>query len=248
MRRRLGYPLGGNPDAARLRTAVVGLVVVLICCGALAIAGLGVEDRLEPTSLIVPGTDSAHGQALAEEHFGDSSPFAVLLRGPAAGIDRQGPVLVRTLRRDPAVAVVSPWDRGSVAFLRPGPRRAIILLDYHLPLDVAMRETVPALERTLAARVHPPVEAVQSGYASVSRALQSESLKATERAELIAAPLLLIVLLLVFRSLMAAAIPLAFGALTVLTGRGVLVLLDSVLTIDAMSVVVCALMGLAPGV
>ena len=146
------------------------------------------------------------------------------------------------------MTAISPWDRGAVAYLRPGPGRAIILLDYHLPLDVAMRDTVPALERTLAERVHPPVEAIQSGYASVSRALQKESLSATERAELIAAPLLLIVLLLVFRSVMAAAIPLAFGALTVIAGRGILVLLDSVMTIEALSVVVCTMMGLALGV
>ncbi len=72
-----------------------------------------------------------------------------------------------------------------------------------------MRDTVPALERTLEARVRPPVVATQSGFASVSRALQEESLSATERAELLAAPLLLLVLLLVFRSVVAAAIPLA---------------------------------------
>src|SRR5262249_61254390 len=132
-------------------------------------------------------------------------------------------------------------DRGSVGYLRPGPPRAIILLDYPQPLDVAMRDTVPALERTLARRIHPPVEAIQSGYASVSRALQKESLRATERAELIAAPLLLIVLLLVFRSLMAAAIPLALGGLTVFAGRGVLVLLDSVMTIEALSGGVCTI-------
>ncbi len=240
--------MGGSPGETRLRRAVVGPIVVLSCCVALGILGLGVEDRLQPTSLIVRGTPSAHGQTLAEEHFGASSPFAVLLHGPAAAIDRQGPDLVRALRRDPAVAVVSPWDRGAVGFLRPGRRRAIVLLDYHLPLDVAMRRTVPALERTLRRHIHPPVEAIQSGYASVSRALQSESLSATERAELIAVPLLLIVLLLVFRSLVAAAIPLAFGALTVFAGRGVLVLLDSVMTIEALSVVVCTMMGLALGV
>ncbi len=227
---------------------VLGLLVVVVSCLALGLVGLAIEDRLQPTSLIVPGTSSARGQALAEEHFGPSSPFAVLLRGPAAAIERQGPPLVRTLRRDPAVTVVSPWDRGAVGYLRPGPGKAVILLDYHLPLDVAMRQTVPALERTLQAHVHPPVEAIQSGYASVTRNLQSESLKATERAELIAVPLLLIVLLLVFRSLIAAAIPLAFGALTVFAGRGVLVLLDSVMTIEALSVVVCTMMGLALGV
>jgi RND superfamily putative drug exporter len=230
------------------RGSAAVLLVVAFACGALGVVGLGVEHRLQPTSLTVGGTDSARGQELAEEHFGDSSPFAVLLRGPAAAIERQGPGLVRALRRDPAVTVVSPWDRGGVAYLRRGPRRAIVLLDYHLPLGEAMRDTVPALERTLRARVHPPLEAVQSGYASVSRALQSESLAATERAELIAAPLLLIVLLLVFRSVLAALIPLALGALTVLAGRGVLVLLDAAMTIEALSLVVCTMMGLALGV
>jgi RND superfamily putative drug exporter len=61
-------------------------------------------------------------------------------------------------------------------------------------------------------------------------------------------PLLLIVLLIVFRSLVAAAIPLLFGAVTVLAGRGLLVLLSSVMTIDAISLVVCTMMGLALGV
>src|SRR6478609_1779547 len=98
--------MGGKPGKAGLRAAAAGLLVVLISCIALAVVGLGVEDRLQPTSLIVPGTSSARGQELAEEHFGASSPFAVLLRGPAGAIDRQGPDLVRALRRDPAVTVV----------------------------------------------------------------------------------------------------------------------------------------------
>ena len=61
-------------------------------------------------------------------------------------------------------------------------------------------------------------------------------------------PLLIVVLLVVFRSVVAALIPLAFGALTVLAGRGVLVLLNSVMSIDAISLVVCTMMGLALGV
>ena len=203
--------------------AIAILLASLLCVAALGVIGLGVEGRLQPTSLTVPGTASARGQALADAHFGESSPFAVLLQGPAGAIERQGPGLVRALRRDRAATAISPWDRGALAGLRPSPRRALILVDFHVPLDQAMRHTVPALERTLAARIHPPLLATQSGYASVSRGLQEASLSATERAELIAAPLLLLVLLLVFRSVVAAAIPLAFGALTVLAGRGVLV-------------------------
>ena len=66
------------------------------------------------------------------------------------------------------------------------------------------------------------MRATQTGYASISRALQEESISASERGELIALPVLLLVLLLVFRSPIAAAIPLAFGAITVAASRGVL--------------------------
>jgi RND superfamily putative drug exporter len=232
----------------RYRRALAGLAVVLLSCAVLGVIGLHVEGRLAPLSLDVPGTSASEGEALASSHFGDSSPFVVLLRGPAPAVDRQGTELVSALRRDPAATVISPWDRGSVAALRPGPRRALVLVDYHVPLGQAMRETAPALERTLDARIRGPVEATQSGFATVSRALQEESLDATRRAELLAAPLLILVLLLVFRSVVAAAIPLAFGALTVLAGRGVLALLSSAMTIDALSLVVCTMMGLALGV
>jgi putative drug exporter of the RND superfamily len=232
----------------RHRRPLAGLAAVLLCCAVLGAIGLGVEEKLEPLSLKVPGTIAANGEMLAQSHFGDSSPFIVLLRGPAAAVDRQGTRLVAGLRAERTATVISPWDRGSVVALRPAPGKALVLVDFHVPLAEAMRDTVPSLERVLEARVRPPVVATQSGFASVSRALQEESLSSTERAELLAAPLLILVLLLVFRSAVAAAIPLAFGALTVLAGRGVLALLSSAMTIDALSLVVCTMMGLALGV
>jgi putative drug exporter of the RND superfamily len=232
----------------RYRRPLAGLALVLVACAVLGLLGLSVEGKLSPLSLNVPGTPAAEGEDIAASHFGDSSPFVVLLQGPPEALDRQGTGLVRALRRDPGATVISPWDRGSVSGLRPGVGKALVLVDFHVPLTKAMSDTVPALERTLRARIRPPVAATQSGYASVSRALQEESLSSTERAELLAAPLLVLVLLLVFRSLVAAAIPLAFGALTVLAGRGVLALLSSAMTIDALSLVVCTMMGLALGV
>ncbi len=232
----------------RERRALVGLAAVLLCCAVLGVIGIGVEDRLDPLSLSIPGTAAAEAEKLSESHFGESSPSVILLQGPEAAVNRQGVALVRELRREPEATVISPWDRGSVAALRPSPRKAILLVDSRVPLATAMRETVPRLEATLAGSIHAPVTATQSGYASVARALQEESLDAAERAELLAVPLLLIILLLVFRSLVAAMIPLAFGALTVVAGRGVLSLLSGAMTIDALSLVVCTMMGLALGV
>jgi RND superfamily putative drug exporter len=239
------------------RPAVMTLATTLILVAVFGLIGLGLEGRLHPTSLAISGTDSARGEELARQRFGDSSPFAVLLRGPAGAVERQGRRLATVLRRDPDVTVISPWDGAPAARKLPAPppgtlpgtrSEALLLLDFHLPLAKAMRHTVPELEDTLDARVHPPVEAFQSGYATISRALQHESLSAAERAELLAAPLLLLVLLAVFRSVLAALIPLAFGALTVLAGRGVLALLTGLMPIDALSLVVCTMMGLALGV
>src|SRR5215207_2161086 len=240
--------MGRDSRLGPQRRQLAGLIAALVTCAVLGILGLGVEEKLEPLSLQVPGTPAAAGEGLAKRHFGESSQFVVLLRGPAGALDRQGPRLVRRLRAQPGAAVISAWDRGVLTAFRPTPRKALLMVDFQASVGEAMRETVPALEATLAASVRPPVHATQSGFATIAKSLQEDSLSATERAELLAAPLLIVVLLLVFRSLVAAAIPLAFGALTVFAGRGVLALLSSVMTIDSLSLVVCTMMGLALGV
>ncbi|HEX3174275.1 MAG TPA: MMPL family transporter [Solirubrobacterales bacterium] len=234
------------PLSLRRPRAVLAAALLIIV--ALAVLGRGVEDELRPTSLSVPGTESGRAGSLLHRYFGDSAPFAILLQGPPRDLDRQGPALIRALRRDPSVSTLSPWDRGSVGRLRPGPRKALILVDFHVDAETAVRETVPYLDRTLDERIEPPVSAAESGFASLSRAIQDESVHSTEVAELIAIPFLLLVLLLVFRSPVAAAIPLAFGAVTVTASRGVLAIAADRIAIDGFALTVCTMMGLALGV
>ena len=198
------------------RTLVVAALVIVF----LGILGLNVESRLSPTSLDVGGTQSSRANAMLQRYFGDSAPFPILLRGPAAALDRQGPALIRALRRDPAVTTISPWDQGGVANLRPSPNKALILADFHVGLEKAVKDTVPYLNETLEAQITPPVRATQTGYASISRAIQDESIHSAEKDELIALPFLLLVLLLVFRSPVAAMIPLIFGVITVISIAG----------------------------
>ena len=225
------------------------LAALAVPIALLGLLGLSLDGRLSPSSLDIPGTGASRGEAMLREHFGPSAPFPILLRGPAAALDRQGPALVRALRRsDPRVTTLSPWDRGAVSRLRPGPRRALIIADFHTEIGESVRRTVPLLNRVLDENVHAPVRATQTGYATISRAIQEESISSAERAELIALPILLIVLLLVFRSLVAATIPLAFGAVTVLSSRGLLVIVTHWFSVDAFALAVCTMMGLALGV
>jgi putative drug exporter of the RND superfamily len=223
-------------------TVAVAVITVL------AVLGRGVKDELRPTSLSIPGTESGRGGEMLRSYFGDTAPFAILLQGPAAALDRQGPELIRALRADPAVSTVSPWDKGNVERLRPGPRKALILVDFHVDAEEAVRDTVPYLDRTLAEEISPPVRASQTGFASLFRAIQDETVHSTEVAELVAIPFLLIVLLLVFRSPVAAAIPLAFGAVAVTASRGVLAIAANWIAIDGFALTVCTMMGLALGV
>jgi RND superfamily putative drug exporter len=224
------------------------LLIAAIVLAALAVVGTGVDSKLDPTTLDVPGSASAKANSMLEEHFGPSAPFAILLRGPADALEEQGPRLVRALRAEPNVSTLSPWDKGSVEGLRPSPERALILADFHVDTKTSVNEVVPRLEQILEENVSAPVRANQTGYATISRSLQKESIDAAERGELIALPILLVVLLLVFRSPIAAIIPLGFGAITVLASRGILYFLTDWFSIDAFALTVCTMIGLALGV
>ncbi|HKZ14000.1 MAG TPA: MMPL family transporter, partial [Solirubrobacterales bacterium] len=224
------------------------LLVAAIVLAVLAVVGTGVNKRLTPTTLNVPGGAATEANRMLEEHFGPSAGFAILLEGPAAALEEQGPRLVRALRAEPGATTLSPWDKGSVEGLRPSSEKALILADFHVDTKTAVNETVPQVEGLLEEKVTAPVTATQTGYPTLSRALQIETIDAAEHGELVALPILLIVLLLVFRSPIAAAIPLAFGAITVGASRGVLYFLTSWFSIDAFALTVCTMIGLALGV
>jgi putative drug exporter of the RND superfamily len=239
---------GGHDQPLLLRYPRGVLAIAAVFLIALGVIGSGTEDRLDPTTLDVPGTESLRGNEILRDHFGPSAPFAILLQGPAAAIDRQGPEMIRALRRDPKVTTLSPWDTGSVQRLRPKPDEALVLADFHVDTRTAVNDTVPQLKNVLKETIHDPVRVTQTGYASLSRAIQDESIDATRRGELLALPFLLVILLLVFRSPIAAAIPLAFGAITVIASRGILYFFTGWFEIDAFALTVCSMMGLALGV
>jgi len=224
------------------------LAAALLVIAALISVGFGLEDRLTPSSLEIGGTPVHRANNIVGRYFGDSAPFAILLRGNPGAIDRQGPSLVRSLNEDPRVTTLSPWDRGRTERLRPSAREALIIVDFHVGLTEATNEKVAYLNNLLEAKIHPPVSATQSSFYSLSRSIQDESITAAERGELIALPILLVVLLLVFRSPVAAGVPLGFGAISVFCSRGLLSIATHFFEVSALALTVCSMMGLALGV
>jgi RND superfamily putative drug exporter len=214
----------------------------------LALLGTGLEGRLAPMSLAVPGTPSSRAEAMLASKFGNTIPIAVLLRGPPAEVDRQGRRLVAALRKIRQVQVLSPWDGSStLRSLRPSPGAAFVLVNYIRPTSRGMAVVTDA-ERVVGHTVRRPVHSYLTGVAVIGHALQEATLTDTEQAEMIALPVLILVLLLVFRSPVAAAVPLAMGAATVMAGHGLLWLASFLTPINSLGVAIAAMMSLALGV
>jgi putative drug exporter of the RND superfamily len=224
------------------------LAMVAVCVAALGIVGANVEQKLVPTTFAVEGTSSARAEAQMKSYFGESAPFAILLQGPERRLKRQGRSLVRTLKRKARATVLSPWDRGSVPELRPGRGRALVLVDFHTGIGDAITRSTTYLDAVLARRVVRPVQASVVSYASFLDSLKTVGDEAGRKAELISIPILLLILLLVFRSPLAALIPICFGIATVLSTKGVLVLLNERIEVDPVAVPIGSMMGLALGV
>jgi RND superfamily putative drug exporter len=236
-----------TPSAARHRKVVLAGWVLAVF--GLAWLGNGLVGRLAPTSLLVPGTPSAHAQEMLDRQFGNSIPVTILLQGPPEAIEGQGPRIAAAFRAEPKVSVMSPWDAGAgLDVLRPKPNAALIVTGFQRPTGEALDEVVPTANRLVDENVRPPLRAHVGGMAAIASALQTDALDATHQAELLVTPILILVLLLVFRTPVAAAIPLLMGAATVMAGRGLLYLSTYLMPINSLAVAMASMMGLALGV
>ena len=213
----------------------------------LALLGSGLGGRLAPMSLAVPGTPSSRAEAMLTSEFGNTVPIAVLLRGPPAEVDLQGQRLTAALRAIKQVQVLSPWDGSSMArSLRPAPGARSCSSISSGPRAARW----PWCEHRSGDRPHRKAPGTQlpDRRGGDRRAIQEATMSDTLRAEMIALPVLILVLLLVFRSPVAAVVPLAMGGATVMAGHGLLWLASFITPINSLGVAIAAMMSLALGV
>src|SRR4051812_16765162 len=231
-----------------VRHAVWVLVGWVVVVAAFALIGRGVEGKVQPSLLFVPGTESTHWRDLRHGSFNEE--LIVLLVGPSREIDQQGPPLAAALGRRPGTRATSAWSPRAkqVQALRPSPRQAAISIDVRVPPGGNINTIIEPLEDFVRARVHPPVRAHLAGIPSLGSEVNRSSIEALHKGELIAAPILLLVLLLVFRSPVAAAVPLAIAAGTVVTGFGLISLVLDFTKLDAVALSAASMLGLALGV
>lgn len=225
------------------------VVVWILSVVALGFLGRGLADELQLHPVYVDGTQSERAHEIAREAFGNEHAMVVMLRGPRGAVEQQGKRLADGLEQRSRLLVVSPWSAGAaVDGLRPDPGVAAIVVRSQEVADEDVTDLLVPVERQVDRDVSGPVQANIAGFPAII----DSSLKANERAlkvgELIAVPVLLLVLLFVFRSALAALLPLVVGGAVVVASQGVLYACLAVVDLDLFALAVVGMMGLALGV
>src|SRR5664280_2122421 len=216
-----------------IRRPKLALITWLTVAVVLSLIGLGVANSLSPSVTVVAGTNSSRAQQLANARFGPTQLVPILLEGPRAQLNVQGPALVRALSRRPHTRVLSAWDTGTAsAGLRPRPNAAMIVVSVDRSEKTVVATDQPQIERLVAATTKAPVHSFITGQPSIDRALRSASLDNLRRTELIAIGILFLLTILGLRSIVAAALVTAVGAISMLAGFGEVAVLGHVIALD----------------
>jgi uncharacterized membrane protein YdfJ with MMPL/SSD domain len=210
----------------RRRVVLVASVVVVFAAGAFGGPVVGLletgDDFQDPASESVRARD-----AIAAATGRSAAPAALVLvrLGAPAGTERASRKLERVvgLVRDPAVAEIRAL-RGTEPprLLSEDRRSTYVVVSFKTSADA--EAAAAALQERLAGEPGVTVGGGVVAFEQVGEQVESD----LQRAELLAAPILLLVSLLVFRSLVAALLPLAVGMTTILITFSLLRLVNAV--------------------
>ncbi|ORL81099.1 MMPL family transporter [Prescottella equi] len=225
------------------------LAVVLIAAVVAGIWGTGVFSKLSQGGYTDPGSESAQVTKIVDDNFGRQDPDIVAIYTVPAGqtLAELEPVVTETLDRFaaavPTQSVTSYWTAVPPAkqllLSNDGTKvAASIVLSPDAEVTVAnFGDLLPKLE----------IDGVESEFAggavvgvSLSNRLQADLV----RAEAIAIPITLVLLVFVFGGVAAAAVPVFVGLLSVLSSLGILRLLTGVTEVSSFSLNVASLIGL----
>jgi putative drug exporter of the RND superfamily len=238
-----------NLSTRRSRLVLVVAVLFVALAGAL---GGGVADSLTAGGFDDPGTESAKAEEVLAEQFGTGVPNLVLLAtAPDGDVDspaaaEAGLALSDELAAEDGVTdVVSYWSEGNAPPLRSDDgSRALVIARVEGDddqVEARIEELGPLFQRTGDGEA---LEVEVGGFAQVFHEVGNTIEEDLFTAEMIALPITLVLLVLIFGSVVAASLPLVIGIMSIFGTFLVLQLLSGVTDVSIYALNLTTAMGL----
>ncbi len=234
------------------------LIAALLFAVGAAVWGTGVFGKLNSgNTFSPPNSQSSAESALAASQFGrDGADVVVLFR--AAGHTVSDPVYRQAvtsylagLPKGQVTGAVTYWTSGEQNLVSADKHSTYAVLQLAGGTDQARETTYKALKGDFASQAGSPGDGITAqvgGGTPTEVAINQEVSANIARAESISFPVLLILLILIFGSVLAALAPLMIGGLAILGSFTVLRLLTTVTTVSVYSVNITTILGLGLGI
>jgi RND superfamily putative drug exporter len=217
---------------------------------AAAVVGGGVASRLSSGGFDDPSSESSRAGDAIEREFGEQQPDLILLVTAKRGtiddpeVAAAGSALTAQLGSERGVArAISYWDLGSPPPLRSADGRQALVIAALRGDEDAVHDTAEDLSPRYSGS-HGPITVGVGGFAEVFRQVNKQVEEDLLRGELLAFPIVLLLTVLVFGSVVAAGLPLVVGILAIVGTFLVLLVLSSLTQVSIFSLNLTTGMGL----
>ncbi|MBZ3900852.1 MMPL family transporter [Streptomyces griseiscabiei] len=227
----------------------LSLLVALVLTALAVVAGSDVADRLGSGGWEDPAAQSTYATKALEREFPDSNPnFLLLVDAGRASVDdpavaAEARKLTERLAGEKGVTGVgSYWQTGAPALRAQDGGEALIaarLTGDETAVNKTLDRVAPEFRGT-----HGPVEVKVGGILAVRHEMQTIIQEDLLRAELIALPVTLVLLVMVFGSAVAALLPLGVGIVAILGTNAILRGLTEITDVSVFALNLTTAMGL----
>jgi putative drug exporter of the RND superfamily len=231
----------------RRRLVLAGTLLAFLFAGAI---GGGVAERLSSGGFEDPNAESTRAQRLVDETFGNGTPNLVLLVTADNGsVDdpatvAAGQALTREVAGLPGIEqAVSYWSLGNAPPLRSTEGHQAIVLARIAGDEDEVDERIAELSPELT-RDGEVIDVGVGGFAEVFRQVGTTIEEDLAKAEGVALPITLLLLVLVFGSAIAAGLPVAIGVLSIVGTLFVLFVISQVTQVSIFALNLTTAMGL----
>ncbi|MGA4845160.1 MMPL family transporter [Streptomyces sp. G5(2025)] len=234
----------------RSRLVLVVTVVVVALMGAL---GAGAFGKLLGGGFDDPASPSSRARHVIDEKFGGETNLVLLVRAAegrvdASAADRRGRALVSDLKKEPDLEnVVSYWDTKSPGLRSKDGREALVLARVKGD-ETERQENAKSVIDDYAGTYEGALTVKAGGSTGVSHEMGPQTGEDLVLAETIAVPLILLLLLVVFGTVVSALLPLAIALIAIVGVFAQLFLLGGVTDVSVFAINLTTALGLGLGV